>query len=83
MAQIAQFKVDVTSLKSKGPIDSPYFDVRAYGPGQLFSLFFEMDDPSLAPLIGEGLLITVENQRTPAVSEETTTDAPTDQTPTE
>jgi hypothetical protein len=67
MTRIVQFRVDVDSIK-RSP-HTTYFEVRAYDidlPKQLSrsSVFFEMDDPSLAPLIGEGLIVTVENQRT-------------------
>lgn len=68
---IRQFDADVEFIREVTP--PGMYEVRAYdrlGPKALSSIFLQMADRNLSPLIGERLRITVENYRTSPAEEE-------------
>lgn len=71
MTVIRRFDADVESIKRTAP---GTFEIRARtsdkAPGVAASIFFEMGIIGEAPLIGEGILITVENLRDKATSKD-------------
>ena len=70
---VTKLAVTVTSIQQKP--QERLFQVRALVPpgnhGLTGSIYFDMDDPNKAPLIGEGLQVTVEdlkNDSTPTIT---------------